>query len=245
MDALLKSGDVRTTDEEKTRFALIDVLKHILNCTDSAASKTLRRLEQKHPEVIAICGTFKFKGPGQRDTNVVDIRGLVTILNLMPGKRAAEFRAKSADILVRYLGGDETLIPEAEHPIQNAKNKAVIGFDGDTASFKKQHNIPAHAADADWMSRDQLDMRRIMSNKLKRTFDTMEEPTAKEMKRTVEEIGAKTSDMCEFMGVQGFNESQWSSRMRTLELQHATLEARTNLLEHGAKRMTDIMNKTT
>ena len=70
------------------------------------------RLKEGHPEFLTFCKNFQFEGQGQRPTPVVDARGLVTLLNLLPGHKAAAFRAKSADIIVRYLGGDPTLIAE-------------------------------------------------------------------------------------------------------------------------------------
>ena len=57
---------------------------------------------------------FKFPGKGQRETPVVGAKGLVTIMNLLQGERAARFRAAEADVLVRYLGGDLTLIGEVQ-----------------------------------------------------------------------------------------------------------------------------------
>ena len=56
----------------------------------------------------------KFPGQGQNDTPVTDARGVVTIINSLGGSRAAKFRQKFADTLVRYLGGDETLIGEIQ-----------------------------------------------------------------------------------------------------------------------------------
>ena len=118
--------------------------------------------------------------------------------------------------------------------VENAKNQAVVGFAGNTTAFKKQHNIPVHTALADWMTRDQLEMRRMMSNKLKRTFEAMEDPTALEMKRLAEDIRTKTSEMCDFMGIQGFSDSHWAQQVRQLEVKHAALEARTQALEESA-----------
>jgi hypothetical protein len=54
----------------------------------------------------------KFAGQGQTETPVTDARGMVIIINALGGTRAAKFRQKFADTLVRYLGGDETLIAE-------------------------------------------------------------------------------------------------------------------------------------
>ena len=55
---------------------------------------------------------YKFSGQGQRLTPVTDARGAVVIINTLGGSRAATFRLKCADVVVRYLGGDETLIDE-------------------------------------------------------------------------------------------------------------------------------------
>ncbi|GAQ92824.1 hypothetical protein KFL_011570020 [Klebsormidium nitens] len=55
---------------------------------------------------------YQFEGTGQRPTSVTCARGLGTIINLLPGKRAAQFRLKCADVVVRYFGGDETLVGE-------------------------------------------------------------------------------------------------------------------------------------
>lgn len=49
---------------------------------------------------------------GQRETPVVDVRGVVCIMFFLPGPRAAAFCYNCADLIVRYLGGDESLIDE-------------------------------------------------------------------------------------------------------------------------------------
>jgi hypothetical protein len=55
-------------------------------------------------------GSHQFPDERQHDTPVTDAVGLVIILNLLPGQRAARFRVSCARIVVRYLGGDETLV---------------------------------------------------------------------------------------------------------------------------------------
>ena len=54
----------------------------------------------------------KFKGRGQRDTPVINGPGIVRLLFLLPGPRARLFASESAETLIRYIGGDETLIAE-------------------------------------------------------------------------------------------------------------------------------------
>ena len=43
---------------------------------------------------------------------MADARGIVEIIMLLPGRAAARFRKASADVVVRYLGGDPSLVEE-------------------------------------------------------------------------------------------------------------------------------------
>ena len=97
-----------------------------------AERKTFFRMMQEHPEVGALCPNFKFTGRGQRLTPVTDARGVVTIINLLPGRAAAAFRAISADVLVRFMGGDLTLIAEIE---RNAEAQAQLPADNPARLF--------------------------------------------------------------------------------------------------------------
>ena len=56
--------------------------------------------------------TWKYPGERQQETPVADARGIVRIIMLLPCRAAAPVRAKAADVLVRYLGGDPSLVPE-------------------------------------------------------------------------------------------------------------------------------------
>ena len=55
---------------------------------------------------------YKFAGRGQRDTPVINGAGLVRLLILLPGPKARQFAAESAETLVRFIGGDESLVAE-------------------------------------------------------------------------------------------------------------------------------------
>jgi len=70
------------------------------------------RLAAEHPEVLAISENLSFAGPGQRATRVTDVKGAVRIMLLLPGRAAARFRESTAHLLIRYLGGDESLVAE-------------------------------------------------------------------------------------------------------------------------------------
>jgi hypothetical protein len=74
---------------------------------------TARRAFNRLKDVGTRCpDMFKFPGQGQRPTPVVDARGAVEILLVLPGRVAAHFRRSAADVIVRYLGGDPSLVEE-------------------------------------------------------------------------------------------------------------------------------------
>lgn len=79
--------------------------------------------------------SFKFPGRGQRDTPVVSGQGLVRLLFLLPGKRARQFVAESAETLVRHIGGDETLVEEIR------RNRALAVKDPNSAQAFMAVNV--------------------------------------------------------------------------------------------------------
>ena len=71
------------------------------------------------------------------------------IINLLPGEKAAHFRVSSADIMVRYLGGDQTLIAEINRnaAAQDALPENNIGkLFGATVAASSTAIVPANSA---------------------------------------------------------------------------------------------------
>ena len=114
---------IRKTDESPSRVSVYDLIAAIVK--NSNARKTWGDLKKRHPEVVTksynFQDDFKFEGQGQSKTPVINARGAIMIINLLPGAMAASFRAAWADIIVRYISGDETLKVEIErnNAIQN------------------------------------------------------------------------------------------------------------------------------
>ena len=103
---------IRRTSETPPRVSIYDVIATTFgmkNPHDSWLS-----LCREHNEVLGLTENFKFPGRGQRDTPVTDAKGIVQIIMLLPSRAAAPIRAKAADVLVRYLGGDSSLVPEIQ-----------------------------------------------------------------------------------------------------------------------------------
>jgi hypothetical protein len=95
-----KENVIRKTTSKVSVIDIISVVGGQKNPHD-----TWTRLKNAYPEVLAFCEDFKFRGRGQPMTPVVDAKGVVFLLNHIPGDLAKQFRAASAGILVRHLGG--------------------------------------------------------------------------------------------------------------------------------------------
>lgn len=74
--------------------------------------KVWKRLLESHPELPTKCRKFKFPGRGQRETPITDLQGWLYILALLPGTMGKKYREDAAQLVTRYLKGDQTLVDE-------------------------------------------------------------------------------------------------------------------------------------
>lgn len=121
-DGLHGDVTIRTTTIDGVRYvSAVDVIKPMINPGGNPHDSWFRII-RSYPEIMEGVKMFKFQGAGQRDTPTLDVKRLVILLNVFPGHRAASFRMSSADIVVRYLGGDETLIAEIRVNTERQQN---------------------------------------------------------------------------------------------------------------------------
>ncbi len=111
LDGLKKSDKTIRITADK-RVSVYDVIE-IYTGLDNPR-KVWHDLIQAHPEVVTISNNLQFPGMGQRSTPVMDANGIVQLIMLLPGKNAAMSRNAFANIIVRYLGGDLTLIDDVK-----------------------------------------------------------------------------------------------------------------------------------
>ena len=108
---------LRRTDETPPRVAVVDVAALITGKNHDAAAQDFRRMSEKYPDISAKCTDVKFPDShgrrGQWNTKVADAKGIVEIVMLLPGRRAARVRRQAAELLVRYLGGNPKDYPKA------------------------------------------------------------------------------------------------------------------------------------
>ena len=103
---------IRKTAEDPPRVAVYDVLQVVTGCSAHNCSNVFSRVSQAFPEVNTGCSNFKFSGRGQRETPVAELRTIVEIIMVLPGRAASQVRKAAADVMVRYLGGDPSLVEE-------------------------------------------------------------------------------------------------------------------------------------
>ncbi len=104
---------IRKTSEDPPRVSIFDVIQVVAKVQNPR--KTWETLKSNYPEVVSFgynFTDFQFAGQGQRATPVCEIRMAVEIVMLLPGRASASVRAKAADCLVRYVGGDLTMVQE-------------------------------------------------------------------------------------------------------------------------------------
>jgi hypothetical protein len=114
LDAL-DTGKVRKT-EDGLFLSVYDVIRVVKGCSAIVASNTYLRLlkEERVPAFPATCLIHQtgesIRGGCRKPTPVADARGIVQLVWALPGK--SDFRRQCADVCVRYLGGDTTLVDE-------------------------------------------------------------------------------------------------------------------------------------
>lgn len=181
--------ELRATSEKPKRVSVIDVILIVTGATDAhVAAQILRRMLETYAELKEKIDQFRFPGQGQRETPVTDVRGMVEIIMLLPGVQAARIRRTAAEILVRYLGGDLTIIDEVvafrnyqENTAgQEPRNACRLFGEAIEATME-----PAHGKEICKRLLD--DVRAVIREELRKTHDIDErlaEVVSKEMQRT-------------------------------------------------------------
>jgi len=112
-DEFLKAFEgkqLRVTDETPKRISVFDLIGVVADVENPRT--TWADMCEQHPAIVS--ATYKHTFPGARPTPVTDLQGMITIINLLKGKHAATVRAGQTKLLIRYLGGDESLVEEIQ-----------------------------------------------------------------------------------------------------------------------------------
>ena len=111
-----KVKQIRKTDETPSRISVIDVVASIAHKNQHDAGQDFRRVLEQYPDVGTNCSYVKFPDSrgrkGQKDTPVANVRGIIEIIMLLPGRQATSVRWQASELLCRWLGGDLSLVEE-------------------------------------------------------------------------------------------------------------------------------------
>jgi hypothetical protein len=112
--SLEEVGRIRMTPEKMP--SLVDVGVILTGKTARHVARDLQVIMDKHPDLTQKVGQVSFGGRGGNRDSLVpkDLATLIEIIFLLPGRSAAKVRQSAAQIFVRYLGGDLSLIHEVE-----------------------------------------------------------------------------------------------------------------------------------
>lgn len=95
--------------------SICDVIAAVTGQSAEASRKLWARLLEAHPTLADICTSVQFpmNGPGRpHATPATDAKGIVQIVMVLPGNVAADYRRRMSDVIVRYMGGDPSLVDE-------------------------------------------------------------------------------------------------------------------------------------
>ena len=115
-----RDAGVRQTDDNM--LYAVDLVSVMSGKCKDYAGQTLRRL----PEETFPSGKLperSFPGKGNSNVKLVSFRDAIELVMVLPGKIAKETRAKFADIIRRYLAGDQSLVREVQ---ANAQSNAPV-----------------------------------------------------------------------------------------------------------------------
>jgi len=94
--------------------SVVDVISIMTGLSAGHAARALAVLLNRFPHLVPHMMQHKFAGRGRHKSTVCQLATLLEVMLLLQGTRAAKFRHRAAPLMIRYLGGDLTLIQEVE-----------------------------------------------------------------------------------------------------------------------------------
>ena len=124
-DDIVPGASVRLAVIDGVQFLSVrDVIMHICDLSSIRANEKWRLLpDEVKNEVAEFFGNFKFPGKGNKPEPVITFKGVLKLVMLISGQKAALYRSAMVNILQRYYAGDGSLLEEVQ---ANAQSDAPI-----------------------------------------------------------------------------------------------------------------------
>lgn len=117
--------NIRHTEDGEW-WSVYDVIRFVCGTPVRNRSLLFKRITATYSEVFSKVRRLQFPGKGQRHTPVMNERGILELIMLLPGIKAAKYRKDFADILVRYFEGDKQIAADVIDKQTNPLDKLWI-----------------------------------------------------------------------------------------------------------------------
>ena len=132
--------------EGKQYLSIRDMIMVVSNKDNKHASKIWERLPQEYKDELEAYVTFQqFQGQGQSKQPVITSKGAIKLLMWLPGSQAKATRSAAAEILARYVEGDQSLCLEIANNKQIGENQACAALMNSAMKKRKYdetHSMP-------------------------------------------------------------------------------------------------------
>jgi hypothetical protein len=105
-------GRIRMTPQKQP--ALIDVISIVTRKPKNDSAEVWRRLEKQSRAVKANCFDGAFPGNSRRTPIAKDLKTLIQVIFMLPGREASTVRQAAAEVFIRFMGGDLSLIQDVQ-----------------------------------------------------------------------------------------------------------------------------------
>ena len=128
LDEIVAGATVRVAIiHGKQYLSVRDVIMHICHAAGDYACQIWRNLPESKKDEASLA-VYQFPGRGQQYQPVITLAGSVKLVMLLPGKRAKLYRTKFAEIISRYLDGDQTLCLEIDENRMVGQKRSYARF---------------------------------------------------------------------------------------------------------------------
>ena len=126
--------------------------------------------------------------------------------------------------------------------VQNYHNQAVLCFDGPTSAFKKEHAIPDRVPMASCMTQSQLDMRRMMAERVQLEIEeNIKNITKDGIKIRTRDIRDNVAIMSKYLRIDGYKEENFQHKVNKVFIEEKKRNKRQKLLD--AKKTVENQNR--
>jgi hypothetical protein len=116
--------------------------------------------------------------------------------------------------------------------VQNYHNQSVMGFVGTTTAFKKENAIPDKIPLANCMTQSQLDMRRMMAERVQLEIEeNMNIMNKNEIKNRTCKIRDNVAIMSKYLRIQGYKKENYQNKVNKVFLEEKKRNKRQKLIE--------------